>query len=651
MSPHQVKNNYDLVIVGAGAAGLSSALGFLRTFDTATAGREPDVLVISKLQSLRSHTGSAEGGIAASLGNVEKDDWHWHYYDTVKGGDYLVDQDMARILARDAPRTVIELEHDGVVFSRLENGRIAQRLFGGHTADFGKASIHRTAYAADRIGHQILHSLWQQCVAENVEFAEEWYVTDLDVERDSTGAAACHGLVVLDTHTGRTHAIRASHVILATGGAGRLFHTTSNSWDLTGDGMALVLRAGLDLEDSEFIQFHPTGLAHTGILLSEAARGEGGVLRNSEGEAFMARYAPGHADLAARDVVTRSIYSEIEAGRGVADPMDPDGPKDCVWLDLTAVGRETLETKIPEVYSTIRTYAGIDAATDWVPVKPTAHYTMGGIPIDQDGRVYEYASGERRFVTGLYAAGECSCGSVHGANRLGANSLLDACLFGHRAGVAVARRTMDAAGSVATGAAATTKAGDDALARLLERRNEIIDSLLPRSPQMSDTPRTTGVSQDAAPQNATAANQETNRRASAGSGDNADNPYAVMARLGSVMERNCAVHCSAESIAHARAAIDSSIAPAAERLTAHSATRSFNQELTAILETRNLVTVARTVLAASDARKESRGSLKRDDYPERDDEHFLRHSHVTAAGDVTWEPVTIVDFAPQARTY
>ena len=292
MSPKHVEDMYDAVIVGAGAAGLSAALGMLRSEqiqELKEAGIEPNILVISKLQPLRSHTGSAEGGIAASLGNVEHDDWHWHYYDTVKGGDWLVDQDAAELFAQEAPATVIELEHAGVAFSRTEDGHIAQRRFGGHTKDFGKEPVRRAAYAAD--------------VAEGVEFAEEWYVTDLVVSEDGTKA---EGVVAFDTHKGQVHAIHAHNVLLATGGAGRLFHTTSNSWDLTGDGMALALHAGLQLEDSEFVQFHPTGLAHTGILLSEAARAEGGVLRNADGEAFMEKYAPGHADLAARDVVSLS---------------------------------------------------------------------------------------------------------------------------------------------------------------------------------------------------------------------------------------------------------------------------------------------------------------------------------------------------------
>lgn len=440
MSPTKVEDMYDAVIVGAGGAGLSAALGFYRSQEVADLrdrGIEPKVLVISKLQPLRSHTGSAEGGIAASLGDMEPDEWQWHYYDTVKGGDWLVDQDAAKLLAKEAAHTVRDLEHDGVAFSRTEDGRIAQRRFGGHTSDFGKAPVKRAAYAADRVGHQILFALWQQCVAQGVAFAEEWYVTDLVLNADHT---ASEGVVAYDVATGTTHAIAARNVLMATGGAGRLFHTTSNSHDLTGDGMALALQAGLDLEDTEFLQFHPTGLAHTGILLSEASRAEGGVLRNATGEAFMEHYAPEHKDLAARDVVSRAIRSEVMAGRGVADPKDPEGPKDCVWLDMTGIDATRMHEVLPQVVETIRDYAGLDPATDLVPVKPTAHYTMGGIPITVDGEVYIPTADGRQIITGMYAAGECSCVSVHGANRLGGNSLLDACLFGTRAGRSIATR-------------------------------------------------------------------------------------------------------------------------------------------------------------------------------------------------------------------
>ena len=615
MSPKHLEDMYDAVIVGAGAAGLSAALGLLRSEtvkEMKANGQGPKILVISKLQPLRSHTGSAEGGIAAALGNVEHDDWHWHYYDTVKGGDWLVDQDAAKLLAEYAPETVINLERQGVAFSRTADGHIAQRRFGGHTSEFGGEPVRRAAYAADRIGHQILHTLWQQCVANGIEFAEEWYVTDLVLNEEHTRVA---GVVAFDTHTGKTHAVSAHNVLFGTGGAGRLFHTTSNSWDLTGDGMALALAAGLQLEDCEFVQFHPTGLAHTGILLSEASRAEGGVLRNADGEAFMEKYAPGHADLAARDVVSRSIMAEIDAGRGIADPKDPEGPKDCVWLDLTGIDPEHMEQTLPQVVETIRKYANIDPTRDYVPVKPTAHYTMGGIPVTTNGEVYRWQNGERRVVEGLYAAGECSCVSVHGANRLGGNSLLDACLFGTRSGRSIAARIAQAESS------GESEAADAALEETVETaraaRQSELDMLL------------------------------------AGNADDAadDNPYQLMAELGSTMERAAAVRCDAQSLATAIETIDNDLAPRAQALAAHDKAATFNQEITAIWEVRHLITLAQTVLAASDARHESRGSLKRTDFPDRDDEHFLAHSMTDATHEVSWQPVHIVDMPPKKREY
>ena len=604
MSPEHLESCYDAVIVGAGAAGLSAALGLLRA---AGNGPAPSLLVVSKLPSLRAHTGSAEGGIAAGLGSVEHDDWHWHYYDTVKGGDWLVDQDAAALLARQAPDAVRALERQGVAFSRTSDGHIDQRRFGGHTKDFGGEPVRRAAYAADRIGHQILHALWQQCVEAGVTFAEDWTVTDLVL---ADGGSRAAGVVAFDTRTGTTHAIRAHAVLLATGGAGRLFHTTSNSWDLTGDGMALALDAGLQLEDMEFLQFHPTGLAHTGILLSEAARAEGGVLRNASGEAFMARYAPGHADLAARDVVSRSIVAETDAGRGVADPRDPDGPRDCVWLDMTAIGRDRIERALPQVAETIRRYAGLDPAVDLVPVKPTAHYTMGGIPVTVDGQVYRWSDGDRRIVDGLYAAGECSCVSVHGANRLGGNSLLDACLFGTRAGTALAAFLAGASDDAME---------DDAVEDAARRRRDLVAGTLAGGDDAD--------------------------------GAAADNPYALAAELGRVMERAAAVRCDEASLRHALDLLHDDLAPRAAALRTHEPTAAFNQELVAIGETRHLMVLASTMLSASLARHESRGSLFRTDFPQRDDDRFLAHSMTDAAGGISWQPVHIVDMPPQARAY
>lgn len=619
MSPKHIEELYDAVIVGAGAAGLSAALGLYRS-DAMQAlraqGSEPKILVVSKLQPLRSHTGSAEGGIAASLGNVEPDNWHWHYFDTVKGGDWLVDQDAARVLAQEAPQTVINLERSGVAFSRTKDGLIAQRRFGGHTREFGQEPVKRAAYSADRIGHQILHTLWQQCAAYGVQFAEEWYVSDLVLDETCSRVA---GIVAYDTHAGTTHAIAATHVIMATGGAGRLFHTTSNSYDLTGDGMALALQAGLQLEDIEFMQFHPTGLAHTGILLSEASRAEGGVLRNADGEAFMARYAPEHKDLAARDVVSRAMRAEIEAGRGVADPKDPLGPQDCLWLDLTGLDAQHMRAVLPQVVQTVEDYAGLDPSRDYIPVKPTAHYTMGGIPTTLNGQVYTWSDGERHIVDGLYAAGECACVSVHGANRLGGNSLLDACLFGTRAGAMVALRLLDRPAAASDVDPALTEALDAAQAR----RNAQITDMLATTP----------------PDDVETSEQPT------------DNAYQLMADLGSVMEAGVAVTCDDASITQALHRLEADLEPRAHALRTHSDARTFNQEITAIWEARHLVELARTMLAATSARHESRGSLYRTDFPQRDDTGFLAHSMTAAGQTPLWQPVHIVNIEPGTRAY
>lgn len=619
MSPKHIEELYDAVIVGAGAAGLSAALGLYRS-DAMQAlraqGSEPKILVVSKLQPLRSHTGSAEGGIAASLGNVEPDNWHWHYFDTVKGGDWLVDQDAARVLAQEAPQTVINLERSGVAFSRTKDGLIAQRRFGGHTREFGQEPVKRAAYSADRIGHQILHTLWQQCAAYGVQFAEEWYVSDLVLDETCSRVA---GIVAYDTHAGTTHAIAATHVIMATGGAGRLFHTTSNSYDLTGDGMTLALQAGLQLEDIEFMQFHPTGLAHTGILLSEASRAEGGVLRNADGEAFMARYAPEHKDLAARDVVSRAMRAEIEAGRGVADPKDPLGPQDCLWLDLTGLDAQHMRAVLPQVVQTVEDYAGLDPSRDYIPVKPTAHYTMGGIPTTLNGQVYTWSDGERHIVDGLYAAGECACVSVHGANRLGGNSLLDACLFGTRAGAMVALRLLDRHAAASGVDPALTEALDAAQAH---RDAQITDMLATTPPDDVET-----------------SEQPT------------DNAYQLMADLGSVMEAGVAVTCDDASITQALHRLEADLEPRAHALRTHSDARTFNQEITAIWEARHLVELARTMLAATSARHESRGSLYRTDFPQRDDTGFLAHSMTAAGQTPLWQPVHIVNIEPGTRAY
>lgn len=380
--------------------------------------------VLTKLYPTRSHTGAAQGGMCAALANVEEDNWEWHTFDTVKGGDYLVDQDAAEIMCKEAIDAVLDLEKMGLPFSRTEAGRIDQRRFGGHTRNHGEAAVRRSCYAADRTGHMILQTLFQNCVKEGVEFFNEFYVLDLLINDGKTS-----GVVAYELATGEIHVFQAKAVVFASGGTGKFYKVTSNAHTLTGDGQALVYRRGLPLEDMEFFQFHPTGIWRMGILLTEGARGEGGILRNKDGERFMERYAPVMKDLASRDVCSRAIYTEIREGRGCG----PDG--DHVYLDLTHLPPEQLDAKLPDITEFARTYLGIEPYTDPIPIQPTAHYAMGGIPTNVEGEVLR---NNTDIVPGLYAAGEVACVSVHGANRLGTNSLLDINVFGRRAGIAAA---------------------------------------------------------------------------------------------------------------------------------------------------------------------------------------------------------------------
>ncbi len=409
-------HDYQAVIVGAGGAGLWAALELAR--------RNVKTAVLTKLYPTRSHTGAAQGGICAALGNLEEDHPEWHMYDTVKGGDYLVDQDAAEILAREAVETVIELEHMGLPFNRTPDGKIDQRRFGGHTRNFGEAPVRRSCFAADRTGHMILQTLYQQCIKHGVEFFDEYHVVDLLVDGGTT-----QGVVAYRIADGELHVFRSGAVMFATGGFGRMFKITSNAFALTGDGVALCYRRGIPLEDMEFFQFHPTGIVGIGILLSEAARGEGGYLRNDAGERFMERYAPNLMELAPRDVISRAIYLEVREGRGI-------GGGDFVHLDLTHLGKEVIDSKLPDITEFARVYQGVEPITQPVPVTPTAHYAMGGIPTNVEARVV--IDEQNTVMPGLYAAGECACVSVHGANRLGTNSLIDILVFGRRAGRSMA---------------------------------------------------------------------------------------------------------------------------------------------------------------------------------------------------------------------
>lgn len=618
------QSSYDVVIIGAGAAGLSAALGLVKSEeykDLRAQGKQPKILVICKLQALRSHTGSAEGGIAASLGNIEKDFWQWHYYDTVHGGDWLSDQDAAKMLAKEARDTVIELEHFGVAFSRTEDGHINQRFFGGHTADFGQQPIRRAAYAADRIGHQILYSLWQKCIEENIKIEEDIYVTDLAINHKSNSV---EGIIALNEKSGKVEKICARNVLIATGGAGRLFSTTSNSWDLTGDGMSLALNAGLQLEDIEFIQFHPTGLAHTGILLSEAARGEGGVLRNCKNEAFMKNYDDTHADLAPRDVVSRSIVSEIDALRGVEDTTSSIDRKDCVWLDMTRIEKQHMLSALPQVVETIEKYAHLDPSKDLIPIRPTAHYTMGGIPISLNGQVYKLVNNKKQRIIGLYAAGECACSGVHGANRLGGNSLLDACLFGKLAGKSIAKELKE-----------------QSQEKSQEKHEEhIVDT----SKNVYDSTPNTFENLDKLSENRVQEIIGLIQNTSTSS--NTTNPYNLLEKLENIMENAAAVRCSENTLKDALQKIDTIIIPQAKILVLHSQNLVFNQELIAIWELQNMITLAKSVLQASLARHESRGAFTRLDYPKRNNNQNPQHSIVDSSGEVQNIPVIIVDFDP-----
>jgi succinate dehydrogenase / fumarate reductase, flavoprotein subunit len=556
-------HQYDVVIVGAGGAGMRAALESSTRVRTA---------VISKLFPTRSHTGAAQGGMCAALANVEEDNWEWHTFDTVKGGDYLVDQDAAEVMAKEAIDAVLDLEKMGLPFNRTPEGRIDQRRFGGHTRNHGEAAVRRSCYAADRTGHMILQTLYQQCVKNEVEFFNEFYVLDLLVDHDLAAGHVAEGeevtvsgVVAYELATGEIHIFRAKSVVLATGGAGKIFKTTSNAHTLTGDGMALAYRRGIPLEDMEFFQFHPTGLAGLGILLSEAARGEGAILRNSEGERFMERYAPTIKDLAPRDIVARSMANEVREGRGA-------GPnKDYVLLDLTHLEPAHIDAKLPDITEFARTYLGVEPYTEPVPVYPTAHYAMGGVPTNIEAQVLR---NETDIIRGLFAAGEVACVSVHGSNRLGTNSLLDINVFGKRAGISAA--------AYAAGA-------------------EFIE--LPENPAAT-----------------VEAGLETIRTRADG-----ERVADIRKALQESMDLNAQVFRTKESLTQALGDLKA-LRKRYLKVSVQDKSRTFNTDLLEAVELGFLIDIAETVVVGALNREESRGGHFREDFPTRDDDQFMKHT-------------------------
>jgi len=574
--------DYEIVIIGAGGAGLYAAL------EASGSGR---TAVISKLYPQRSHTGAAQGGIGAALGNVEEDSPEWHAFDTVKGGDYLVDQDAAIILAEEAVRAVYDLENRGLPFSRTPEGKIDQRRFGGHTRNFGTSAVRRSCYAADRTGHMILQTLYQQCIKNDVTFHDEWQVVDV-VMMDKRIA----GLIVFELSTGELHLVAAKAVLFATGGFARMFKVSSNAIANTGDGPAVLSRANIPLMDMEFFQFHPTGIRKMGILITEGVRGEGGILLNRNGERFMEKYAPSMLDLAPRDMVSRAIMSEIALGHGIRGDKKID---DWVFLDASHLGRDVVETKIPDIADFCRTYLGVDPATKPMPVQPTAHYAMGGIPTDIDGRVSDGST----LWEGLYAAGECACVSVHGANRLGTNSLVELIVYGRRAGISIANDIKEASG-VDPG-----NAGLDKIKQWSERIKRL-------------------------------------KKGGAHSGDS----YEAMQET---MMANVGVYRNASSM---QKAVDdiSRLRESYREIGVQDQEANFNTEVLSILELENLLDLSLHTASAALARKESRGAHSREDFPERDDENWLKHSLSLFDGKqitLKSKSVNLSRWEPKSRVY
>ena len=576
-------HSFDAVIVGAGGAGLYAALEASRSAKTA---------VISKLYPIRSHTGAAQGGISAALGNIEEDNPEWHAFDTVKGGDYLTDQDAASILAEEAVQAVYDLENRGLPFNRTPEGRIDQRRFGGHTRNFGEAAVRRACYAADRTGHMILQTLYQQCIKNNVTFYDEFYVFDILLE-----GQRCGGLVAYELRTGDVHVFHSKAVLFATGGMGRMFRITSNAYANTGDGPALLARKGVPLKDMEFYQFHPTGIRRMGILITEGVRGEGGILRNRHNERFMERYTPALLDLAPRDIVARSIVQEIRGGRGIKGDRTID---DYVHLDAVHLGKDTIEAKLPDIAEFCRTYLGIDPADSPIPVQPTAHYAMGGIPTDVFGRVLSNEEGH--LYEGLYAAGECACVSVHGANRLGTNSLVDLIVFGRRAGQDISQYVQ--------------RTDRIPLNKGIKRRAE--EQILSKSGGQSGPP-----------------------------------PEEIRTELQILMMEKVGIYRNEKDM---RSAVEKLKELRGEYTLVRISSRNtpFNTHLLDIFELGNLLDLAYITAYSALNRQESRGAHSREDYPERLDDEWLKHTMAWLEEDsikIGYKRVDLSRWKPKPRTY
>jgi succinate dehydrogenase / fumarate reductase flavoprotein subunit len=574
-------HTYDAVIVGAGGAGLRAAIeasGHVRT------------AVISKLYPTRSHTGAAQGGMCAALGNVEEDSPEWHTFDTVKGGDYLVDQPAAEIMCREAIDAVIELEHWGLPFNRTPEGKIDQRRFGGHTRNHGEAPVRRACYAADRTGHMILQTLYQQCIKRDVRFFNEFYCLDVLLSE-----GRCGGIVAYELATGELHVFRSKAVLFATGGFGRIFKISSNAHALTGDGPALCFRRGLPLEDMEMFQIHPTGVYKMGILLSEAVRGEGGILLNDEGERFMERYAPTIKDLAPRDMVSRAIYQEIKEGRGV-------GGGDYVYLDVRHLPRDVIEEKLPDVTEFARVYLGVEPTREPVPIQPTAHYAMGGIPTNTEGQVV--VGPDETPVAGLYAAGECACVSVHGANRLGTNSLLDIVVFGRRGGHHMARYAA-------------------------ENPHVEIEEKKPAEGAAAMLARMMGK-------------------------DAGHNAADIRAELQSGMFDLAFVVRSEEGLRKMQGILEG-LHERYRDVYVQDTGKLYNTELMEAVELGFLLDCAEALVAGALARDESRGGHYREDHPLRDDDHWLKHTLAYREPDgsirLDYKDVKMGPYIPMERKY